>query len=96
MVGRQARSSNGREASAKVPQAPPEPIPTKALLAAAAELSRKIQWAIGTSWYSATGARAPKAQVDYLASRMAADAVEELNGTHMQGHHPAPPDQPAG
>lgn len=93
MVGRQLDNSNGRKTSDKVPKPPPEPISTRELLAAAGELSRKIQWAIGTSWYSATGARAPKSQVDYLASRMAADAIDELAKTHAAGHHPPPPSQ---
>lgn len=90
-------SSNGREPSAE-PSAGPEPpsaTPAEPLMStdvyrAAAELSRKLQWAIGTSWYNTTGERATKKHVDSLATRLAAQIVEELRQMHIQKTRKAP------
>jgi len=61
-----------------------EPISTTQLLRAAAELSRKLQWAIGTTWVNTTDQRAPKKQIDYLATKMAADIIDQLSQVHQQ------------
>lgn len=78
MTGRDAVPSNGRRPHSDVPDSPKDELTTKELLSASAELSRKMQWAIGTAWYSATGQRAPKKQVDYLATKLAADVIDAL------------------
>ena len=76
-------SDNGRAAapsSAPAEDALDLPALTEVdVLRSAAELSRKLQWAIGTTWYNTTGRRAPKRQVDALATRLAAQITHELH-----------------
>lgn len=84
MTGRQASPSNGQRPPSDVPEQHQEELTTKELLSASAELSRKMQWAIGTAWYSATGKRAPKKQVDYLATKLAADVIDQLYAIYKQ------------
>ncbi len=86
MVVRQDKPQEPHSNGATAPPHPSEgPIAPKDILRAAAELSRKLQWAIGTTWYNTTGVRAPKKQVDHLATTMAADAIDQLLTMHQ--HH---------
>jgi len=86
MAGRDAKTSNGRRPPSDVPDSPKEELTTKELLSASAELSRKMQWAIGTAWYSTTGERAPKKAVDYLSTKLAADVISHLYDLYKQTH----------
>ena len=84
MVARQDPSIDRPQAPNGVPQDQPSTVSTQELLRAAAELSRKLQWAIGTTWWNTTGNRASKKQVDYLATRLAADIIDQLHQTHTK------------
>jgi len=81
-MGSPVKSSNGRQASDKLP-AGQEPVANPLedvtnMLRASAELSRKLQWAIGTVWFNWSGERSRKRQIDYLATRYAAEIVNLL------------------
>jgi len=73
-----------------------DPKAQEQLFDVAGQLSRKLSWALSTSWESATGSKAPRGRINELASKYAVELTIALRDSFPLHLTSLTPDGPEG